>query len=223
MNHSPDEAIGLAYDTVAQTYADLLPDTSFEAPIDLAMIGHLVAILPGPRILDAGCGAGRMVSHLASLDSELRVSGVDLSREMVRRTRALGIADDVVEGHLNRLPHPDAAFDGILAWYSIIHVAPGDLSGPMAEFCRVLRPGGAVLVAFQAGDGRRREIRRAYGHDVDMAAFLHSTDHVVGALRAAGLEPLARLERVARATDSHPQAFVLARRIGDAEAPVSSV
>lgn len=215
-------ALRATYDTVAESYADLLPDCSFEAGVDIAMIDHFIELAPGRHILDAGCGAGRMVSHLKSSNADLRVSGVDLSEEMVRRTRAGGAADDVVQGDLSRLPHTDSSFDGVLAWYSIIHFSPDELIGPLAEFRRVLRPGGVVLVAFQAGAGRR-SITRAYGHDVDMTAFRHSADDVMGAMREVGLEPVARLERAARPVDAHPQGFVLARRSDDGVASVSSV
>ncbi|WP_188488741.1 class I SAM-dependent DNA methyltransferase [Williamsia phyllosphaerae] len=215
-------ALRTTYDVVAESYANLLPDCSFEADVDIAMIDHFIELAPGRRILDAGCGAGRIVSHLKSLNPELRVSGVDLSEEMVRRTLARGAADDVVQGDLSRLPHTDGRFDGVLAWYSIIHFSPDDLIGPLAEFRRVLRPGGVVLVAFQAGTGRRN-ITRAYGHDVDMTAFRHSAEDVVEAMRAVGLETVARLERAARPVDAHPQGFVVGRRSDDSVAGVSSV
>ena len=77
-----------AYDIVAASYARMLPDTSYEAPLDLAMIDHFVAQLPtDASVLDAGCGAGRMLAHLAALSPSLRLEGVDLSPAMVAEAR----------------------------------------------------------------------------------------------------------------------------------------
>ena len=78
----------LAYDTVAASYAQILPDTSYESPLDLAMIDHFVRQLGGRHVLDAGCGAGRMMTYLASGCESLTLAGVDLSPSMVERARA---------------------------------------------------------------------------------------------------------------------------------------
>jgi hypothetical protein len=60
--------VRLAYDTFADDYACDLPDTRTEAPLDLAMVeAFATAVTAGddPRVLDAGCGAGRMSRYLA--------------------------------------------------------------------------------------------------------------------------------------------------------------
>jgi len=38
-----------AYDTVAETYSAVIPDTSFEAPLDMAMMDHFIAHMRGRR------------------------------------------------------------------------------------------------------------------------------------------------------------------------------
>ncbi|KRE63876.1 hypothetical protein ASG92_02870 [Arthrobacter sp. Soil736] len=52
-----------AYDVVAESYARLLPDASFEAPADRGMIEAFATyVMEGNvrSVVDAGCGAGRM-------------------------------------------------------------------------------------------------------------------------------------------------------------------
>ena len=44
--------------------------------------------------------------------------------------------------------YPAAASGAVVAFYSIIHLEPGDLAPAFAEICRVLRPDGLVLVSF---------------------------------------------------------------------------
>lgn len=68
-----------AYDAVADTYADRFTATEPEQPVDLAMIDHFAGLLTEPRrVLDAGCGAGRLLPYLAA--QGCRPQGVDLSR-----------------------------------------------------------------------------------------------------------------------------------------------
>ncbi|MGJ0120477.1 class I SAM-dependent DNA methyltransferase [Williamsia sp. MIQD14] len=202
-----------AYDAVADSYVEMVADTSFEADSDLALIKDFVQMLPGVEVLDAGCGGGRMITHLQSLDERLDIDGVDLSSRMVDHARRAHPSRRILRADLADLPHPDDSRDGILAWYSVIHTAPDQLDPVVGEFARVLRPGGVLLVAFQAGDGPC-VITGAYGHDVTMAAHLHRADDVAERLRAVGLRPITVVEREARPGDSHSQGFVLARRDG---------
>ncbi|SDD36978.1 class I SAM-dependent DNA methyltransferase [Auraticoccus monumenti] len=201
-----------AYDAVAESYARMLPDTRYEAALDLAMVEHLLVRLgPGAQLLDAGCGTGRMLTHLTALDPTLRLSGVDLSPGMVAVARRAHPSIDLAVADLAALPHPDGELDGVMAWYSIIHTPPSALAPLLGELHRVLRPGGLLLLGYQAGTGHR-VIDRPYGHDVELGAFLHHTPYVCDALLRAGFTVDTVLDRGAREQERHPQGFVLARR-----------
>jgi len=199
-----------AYDLAAANYAEVLPDTRYESEVDLALIRLFVELVGDGRVLDAGCGTGRITAYLRSLHPSLGIAGVDLSPEMLREAR-LAVPDvEFVEGDLAALPFGDASFDGVLAWYSTIHTPSGDLPTVFAELRRVVRPGGAVLLGFQAGSGERL-ITHAYGHDLDLVAYLREVDAVASGLTDAGLTVHTRLERGRRADyEKHPQGFVLA-------------
>lgn len=108
------------YDTVADSYARLLPDASFEAAEDLAMIARFTALLPSDaRVLDAGCGTGRMQPVLRELLPAHRATGADLSEEMLRHARAAHPGTRFDRAPLAALPYRDGSLDGVLAWYSI--------------------------------------------------------------------------------------------------------
>lgn len=200
------------YDTVAASYARMVPDTLYEAPLDLAMIDYFVAQLStNASILDAGCGAGRMLAHLTALSPSLRLQGVDLSPAMVAQARTTHPGLKIVVGELADLGYPAAEFDGVLAWYSVIHTPPHEIEAVLSELRRVLRPGGVLLAGFQSGTGERSSTR-AYGHEVDLRAFLHRVEDVAGAAEALGFRIVARLERAPRESERHPQGFVLAER-----------
>ena len=182
--------VRLAYDTVAEDYAAWLPDTRAEAPVELAMVdafADAATVGAGARILDAGCGAGRMTRYLAGRGC--RVEGLDLSPTMIevaRRTHG-----DLVfrVGSLTALPYPQDVFAGVLLWYSIIHTPGGRHAPIFAEVARVLRPGGHVLVGFQSGQGLRdvSASYRRFGHEIDLERYLHTADQVASQLEAAGL------------------------------------
>jgi ubiquinone/menaquinone biosynthesis C-methylase UbiE len=198
-----------AYDTVAESYSTVIPDTSFEAALDLAMVDHFVGHMratPDRKVIDVGCGAGRMTSYLSRVG--LNASGVDLSPEMVRVAQRLHPKLLFELGELTELRVADAAADGILAWYSIIHSPPAALPAIAREFWRALRPGGSALVAFHAGSGHHT-IDRAYGHDVQLRAELHAPDDVALRFTEQGFVMRAQLVRSARSMEKHPQAAIL--------------
>ncbi|MDQ1122721.1 class I SAM-dependent DNA methyltransferase [Microbacterium trichothecenolyticum] len=200
------------YDTVADAYAAALPDTRAEAPLDLGTIAQFVADLPRGDgvVVDAGCGSGRMLTHLNGLGVS-SVIGFDLSPAMVAQARAAH-PDVLIEvADLTALPMQDAAARGILCWYAVIHTAAEELPAVFAEARRVLAPGGGILLGFQAGAGERL-IQRAYGHDVSFEAILHEPHEVAALVKAAGFDVTTVAERAARGRERHAQGFVLARR-----------
>jgi SAM-dependent methyltransferase len=101
---------------------------------------------PGERWLEAACGPGVVSRALAPRTGS--VEGVDLTPKMVElaRREAAGIANVTFEvGDATSLEHEDGSFDGALARFTIHHVpVPARL---VEELVRVVRPGGAVVLA----------------------------------------------------------------------------
>lgn len=210
-SHRPDWR--LAYDEVADSYADYFQSTEPEQPVELAMIDHFASLLSGERrVLDAGCGAGRFLPLLAALDC--RVEGVDLSPDMVRRAQLDHPSFATRVGSLTQLPYPDASFDGYFSWYSTIHSPDADLPHIFGEARRVLRAGGALLVAFQSGSGTRdvADAYRRHGHDITLERYNRTPTEVAQVLTATGFQEVARLERCpAGAHERDSQAVLVAR------------
>ncbi|NNM48125.1 class I SAM-dependent methyltransferase [Knoellia koreensis] len=202
-----------AYDVVAPTYADHFRSTEAEAPLDLAMVEHFASLLPdGATVLDAGCGAGRMLPLLAGLGCH--VEGVDLSPAMVSRARVDHPDFVTRQGSLTDLPHADETFDGVFSWYSTIHSPDAELPRLAAELRRVARPNGVVLVAFQSGSGVR-DVAPAYaahGLDVVLERYNRTPDQVVDVLAGAGMTEVARMEQKPLSDkERDAQAVVIAR------------
>ncbi|HWU20864.1 MAG TPA: class I SAM-dependent methyltransferase, partial [Nocardioides sp.] len=190
-----------AYDAVAADYAALISDTSVESALELAMVDDFVTVVGDGEVLDAGCGAGRMSRYLA--DRGVRVRGVDLSPGMVAMARRDHPDIDFGVGSLSALPYADATFDGVLLWYSTIHTDRSGQARLYDEAARVLRPGGHLLVGFQAGEGSHdtSAAYARYGHDVTLLRYRFTADEVTRWLSAAGLREAARMVRRPRGAE----------------------
>ncbi|WP_163543143.1 class I SAM-dependent DNA methyltransferase [Occultella kanbiaonis] len=201
-----------AYDTVAVDYESLLRDELAGNALDRALLGafaeDVLADGAGP-VADLGCGPGRVTTHLASLG--LDVFGLDLSPAMVAVARERLPELRFVVGSLLELEAAGIApgsLAGAVAWYSIIHTPPAHLPRVFAEFRRALRPGGRLLLAFQAGDHRPKHLERGYGHEIDLDAYRLDPDRIAGLLAEAGFVADTATIRQARAPEPTPQAYL---------------
>jgi ubiquinone/menaquinone biosynthesis C-methylase UbiE len=161
----------------------------------LAMIGE-----GSGDVLDAGMGPGRLCEQLAARG--YRVSGVDLSEQMVRAARARlpEAAGRLVQGRIDALPFSDASFDvvaatGVLEYVDSVPVA-------LRELARVLRPGGHAVISLpnrgsmhassrRLTDPLARAVRRALsGSCAELARRdrIPALDSFADALAGAGLQ-----------------------------------
>jgi len=212
MPDAEEDITRVAYDQVADAYADHFRTTEPEQPLELAMIDHFISLLSEPRrVLDAGCGAGRMLPYLAARGCD--PEGVDLSAEMIRRARQDHPTFRTRVGSLTHLDYPEHTFDGVFSWYSTIHNPDEDLDGMLAGMRRAVRPEGYILVAFQTGEGMRPlgASFRSRGFDIVMNRYHRSMDAMCVRLAEHGLGVAARLERAAVDPEQDPQAVVIAR------------
>lgn len=115
-------------------------------PGGLALTGQLVerAGLPaGAAVLDAGCGAGATADFLRRT-YHLRVTGLDYSAKLLRGGRAERPHLSLVRAPAERLPLAAGQFEAVLAECSLSVMAHP--ARALAEFGRVLRPGGLLMV-----------------------------------------------------------------------------
>jgi SAM-dependent methyltransferase len=136
-----------------------------------------LALPPGPRILDAGCGSGRNMVDLARRGS---VTGVELSPTSAALARARGVGE-VIEGSVVEMPFADASFDLAVCLDVIEHI-PDDV-GALRELRRVVAPGGTLVVTVPAYQWLWS------GHDeINQHQRRYNRSGLLRAARAAGWE-----------------------------------
>ena len=135
------------------------------------------------RILDVGCGYGRIAVPLALAGR--RVWGLDLSDTMIRAARARAETDGAevafTVGSMTDLPYPDSSFDHVLCLWSAFHelLNESEQERALREMWRVLAPGGLaiiegasytppteaeILAGERTGDGHRVRLDVIDGH-----------------------------------------------------------
>lgn len=190
MSAGADAEIAAAYDARAAEYVALAGSIAQLDARDAAVIAAWRDSTAGV-LLDAGCGPGQWTELLGR--GEREAWGIDLSPAFVAsaRRRHPGIRFDV--GSFRDLPPDDRSVGGILAWYSLIHVPPAELPEILAEFVRVLVPGGSLLIGFFDGEPREsfaHAIAPAYFWSADaLAAVLAETGFEVVSSESRGREP----------------------------------
>ena len=116
--------------------------------LEQPLVREILAGLPRGTALDAACGTGRHAEYLASLGHA--VIGVDACAEMLGVARAKVPGGDFRQGDLRKLPVPARRADVVVCALALTHVP--DLAPVFAEFARVLRPGGHLVISDSRSD-----------------------------------------------------------------------
>jgi ubiquinone/menaquinone biosynthesis C-methylase UbiE len=127
------------YDAWAPRYDGPNPATE----VDEAAVHAILADLPAGIALDAACGTGRHSAHLRARGFE--VTGVDANRSMLTIAEAKVPDCDFRVGDLAALPVDDDEVDVVVCSLALTHVER--IAPVLAEFARVVRPGGSVVLS----------------------------------------------------------------------------
>ncbi len=163
----------------------------------------------GAPIADLGCGPGHVAAWLAGRG--VAAVGIDLSPGMIVVGRREHPRVEFREGDLLQLPAADGEFGAAIAFYSIIHLEPGELRRAFSEIHRVLRPHGLLLVLFHIGS-EVRHLDQWWDHEVDVDFRFFEPPVIAEAMGRAGFRPEMRLERVSYPGEVETRrAYLLAR------------
>jgi SAM-dependent methyltransferase len=138
--------------------------------------------------LDAACGTGRFAEFLARRGHQ--VIGVDGSPDMLAHARRRVPDGEFHLAELDRLPLPDDSADVIVCALALVHVPR--LQPVMAEFARVLRPGGDLVISDVHHEvitrGSVIKARGPAGEPRIAATYRHQLGDYLRAALSAGLQ-----------------------------------
>jgi SAM-dependent methyltransferase len=167
--------------------------TATDAPgllINFATMIQGLNLAPGLRVLDFGAGTGWTSRYLTQLGCEVVLldvssTALDIARELFRRQPVIGVQPEpsflLFDGR--RIELPDASVDRVLCFDAFHHAIDPDAM--LAEFARILRPGGIAAFAEPGPEHSKTEQSqfemRNYGvveNDVDIHAIWRRAQQV---------------------------------------------
>ena len=182
-----ESATASGYDEWAASYDDRDPSTWLDEPF---LLEHLKPF-SNCRVLDMGCGTGRYLRRLPP--SAYRITGVDLSKNMLSRARqTFGNRKDIslVQASVTRLPFHPRSFDRIMSGLVIDHV--GSVGQFFRQLSQVLVVGGRAVIAavhpdIQRITGSDIEVQSKEKRFVQIQGHIHEVRHLLAAAHDAGL------------------------------------
>jgi SAM-dependent methyltransferase len=191
---SPDWShLPAAYDVVADEYAATFSDELDGKPFDRDLLDALARDVAGTGVVcDLGCGPAQVAAYLAERGCE--VVGVDVSPGMLRAAAERHPGLRLQLGDLRAIPLADASCVAAAAFYSLIHVPRAEVPGALAEVHRVLRPGGALLLAVHGGVGEVH-VDDWFGRQVAFDGTLFAAAELRGLTEDAGFVDCTVTER----------------------------
>ena len=149
----------------------------------------LLGVEAGDVVLEIGFGGGATLQRLLTTTPAARVTGLEQSATMAAAARAR-FAGPIAEGRVTietgdveALPYADRSFDRIVA-VNVLYFWE-DLPAALEELCRVLRPGGTLVLAYRPAAAMREYQVTRYGFR------LLEDEALLEAIHAAGLEAVA--------------------------------
>lgn len=137
-------------------FDDLASEWDAMCPSDeLERIGGLVGsfgLAPGHHVLDIGCGTGRLVHFLLDCVAGLgSVVGIDFSLRMLQwgRRKIMGPRALFLPADAEHLPFAEGRFHAVICFAAFPHLDAKERA--VAEFCRVTRPGGRLVILHLSG------------------------------------------------------------------------
>lgn len=201
----------VSYDTVAENYADQVRNFLDEAPYvraTLALFADLVHASGGGPVADVGCGPGQITADLRQ--RRVEAFGIDLSPAMidVAQRDYPGLRFEV--GSMTDLQLTDSSLAGLVAWYSLIHIPDDEIGSVFAQFQRVLRPDGLLLLGFHVGDTSLLKTQGYGGHPMKVYVHRRQPAKVAMWLEDAGFSVEAQMTLSSQV--SSPAGILFARR-----------
>lgn len=140
----------------------------------LKTVGRHLDLSAGDRVLEVGAGRGHLTKRLRA--GGVEAIGVDLNPAAVEHA----VTDGIEQMDATDLAFPDGRFDALVSFHAIEHIP--ELDRALAEMCRVVRPGGSLVLVYPA-----EPIQGAFA--IPTSIILHGTPRMAREVHCHKLTP----------------------------------
>jgi SAM-dependent methyltransferase len=180
----PRDIVRKGYDLAAAEYARWLTTSVVDAARPKYQERFCELLPEGSTVLELGCGGGGPTTERFA--QRFALTGIDISKTQVELSRSRLPSATFIEADMTQFVAAPSSFDGIAAFYSLIHLPQGELPGMLARISRWLRPGGVFVASIGArGTGEHFEPDWLAGAAMYWSGY--SQDDTMRFLQEAGL------------------------------------
>lgn len=189
-----------SYSMRAREYAEILGDIKATKKPDRHLIKAWCSSISG-QILDLGCGPGHWTNYLARHGKSVR--GIDPTPLFIELATKKYPNETFQTGTIAGTPA--TSYQGILAWYSLIHLAPEKIEQELSDIYSALTTNGSLLIGYFRG-----ETLQPFDHAVTQAWFWPDS-FIIDLLEKVGFSILQRENREDR--DARPHGAIIAVKL----------
>ena len=207
---NPKLLVARGYDRIGEAYGKQATRSRTEQRnrYEAVLLDRLPA---GARLLDLGCGSA--IPTTRRLARRFRVTGVDVSARQVARARDNVHGARFICADFGSLGFAPGSFDGVSAFYSIVHLPRDEQGALLSSVATWLRPGGLLVAAMGTEDHEVDFDQSWMGAPMFWSTFDSTTNRRL--VEEAGLRTIsAREETTTAGRDSETFLWVVAVKPG---------
>ncbi|MFH1376186.1 MAG: class I SAM-dependent methyltransferase [Candidatus Woesearchaeota archaeon] len=146
------------YNKIANLYAEYT-----ETKIMQYQISKFTSVLPGKKVLDAGCGVGRDVAYME--EDGLDITGIDISEGILKEAKKRYPKSKFKLMDFRKMSFKAKSFDGIWSMAGLIHTDRNEMPKILKEFNRILKQNGIIYLAVVEGEGEEEVRKQKYENE----------------------------------------------------------
>ena len=111
------------------------------------LLGFRELLPSGACILDIGCGPGNVEAFLLEEERGYRITGIDLSNELLKIARERTPSVNYVLGDIRELPFTAQEYDAVIASFCLPHLTDGEAVKLIGDIAKLLKPAGVLYLS----------------------------------------------------------------------------
>lgn len=209
----PRQIVTEGYDANAAAFASWMAADVVDAPRARYEAAFSALLSDGARVLDLGCGGGGGGPTTEAFARRFALTGIDISARQIERARERLPMATFVQADMTRFESTPGTFDGVGAFYTLIHLPYGELPAMLGRIASWLRSGGVFVASLSGRDEHSEHVEEAWVGGAPMYWSGYPPADSLRFVRDAGLVIVdSSIEAVVEEGQSLPVLWVLARK-----------